>query len=272
MPGGRRLHGLVGAYALDTLDGAELVRFERHLGRCGVCESEVRGFAATAAVLAMAVAVVPPPGLRERVLAGAAVTRQVPPVVAVRRRVLPAVPRWRVRGEGREGEGRETVASRSRVPRPGWVPGVAVAVGAGGLAVAAVLGVVQVSTQHRLDSAQAYGQEIAAVLTAPDARIASAPTSVGGTAAVVVSHSERRLVFTSSGLPVLPSAKVYELWLLGPGTARPAGLLPAASGGRTAPVLVSGVAADDKAGVTVEPAGGTSSPTTTPIVVLSLPA
>jgi anti-sigma-K factor RskA len=38
------------------------------------------------------------------------------------------------------------------------------------------------------------------------------------------------------------------------------------------PVLASGVAADDKVGVTVEPAGGTSSPTTTPIVVLTLPA
>jgi anti-sigma-K factor RskA len=149
---------------------------------------------------------------------------------------------------------------------------VAVAIGAAGMAAAVALGAVQISTQHQLNSAVAREAQIAAVLTAPDARIATAPTSVGGTAVVVVSRTQQKMIFTSSGLPALPSAKVYELWLLGPRSARPAGLLPPPSGGRTAPLLASGVAADDKVGVTVEPAGGTSSPTTTPIVVLTLPA
>ena len=251
MRGGRQLHALAGAYALDALDGAERDRFERHLRRCQACESEVRGFAATATALAMAAAVEPPPGLKARVLAATTVTRQAPPVVAIGRHRVPA-------------------AGRSRQSR--LMPRVALAVGAAGLAAAAALGVVEVSTQHQLESARSYSQEIATVLTAPDARLASAPTSVGGTAIVVVSRTERTLVFTSSGLPALPNAKVYELWLLGPGTARPAGLLPPGSGGRTAPVLASGVAADDKVGVTVEPAGGTASPTTTPIVIMTLPA
>jgi hypothetical protein len=35
-------------------------------------------------------------------------------------------------------------------------------------------------------------------------------------------------------------------------------------------VLASGLTVGDKVGVTVEPAGGSSSPTTTPIVVLTL--
>ena len=78
----RDLHALVGAYALDALDGAERDRFERHLRGCRACESEVRGFAATAAALAMAAAAEPPPGLKQRVLAAAAVTRQSPPAVA----------------------------------------------------------------------------------------------------------------------------------------------------------------------------------------------
>ncbi len=242
------MHALAGPYALDALDGAERDRFERHLRRCQACESEVRGFAATATALAMAAAAEPPPGLRARVLAASTVIRQAPPVVAIGRHRGPAAPRSR------------------------WVPRVALALGAGGIAAAAALGVVQVSTQHRLDSAQAYSQEIATVLTAPDARLTTAPTSAGGTAVVVVSRTERKLVFTSSGLPALPNAKVYELWLLGPGTARPAGLLPAPAGGKTAPVLASGVQADDKVGLTVEPAGGTSSPTTTPILEMTLPA
>ncbi|HXC80932.1 MAG TPA: anti-sigma factor [Trebonia sp.] len=255
----RQTHELVGAYALDALDGAERDRFERHLRRCPACERTVRGFAQTATALAMAAAAEPPPGLRERVLTAASVTRQAPPALAGRHG----------RAATRPGSG---VPDRSSGGRSPWVPRVAVAIGAAGMAAAVALGAVQISTQHQLNSAVAREAQIAAVLTAPDARIATAPTSVGGTAVVVVSRTQQKMIFTSSGLPALPSAKVYELWLLGPRSARPAGLLPPPSGGRTAPLLASGVAADDKVGVTVEPAGGTSSPTTTPIVVLTLPA
>jgi anti-sigma-K factor RskA len=54
-------------------------------------------------------------------------------------------------------------------------------------------------------------------------------------------------------------------------TTRPAGLVPAAISGRTAPVLASGLAAGDKVGVTVEPAGGSGAPTTAPVVVVTVP-
>jgi anti-sigma-K factor RskA len=135
-----------------------------------------------------------------------------------------------------------------------------------------VLGVIVVSAQHKLNAAQARDQAIAAVLAAPDARITSAATSDGGTATVVVSRAEQKMIFTSAGLPSLPASKVYELWLLGTGQTRRAGLLAAPAAGKTAPVLASGLEAGDKVGVTVEPAGGTSAPTTTPIVVMALPA
>ena len=249
---GRNLHALAGPYALDALDDLERERFERHLRGCRACESEVRGFVATATALAMAAAVPPPAGLKARVLAATTVTRQLPPLLGAR---------------GEEG----TRSRPARLLRSPWAPRLALAVGAAGVAAAAVLAAVQVSTQDQLNSVETHSQDIAAVLAAPDARIASAPTSVGGSAIVVVSRTEQKMVFTSAGLPALPSTQVYELWLLGPGTARPAGLLPAPVGGKTAPVLASGVRADDKVGVTVEPAGGTSSPTTTPIVVMALP-
>ena len=246
----RDLHALAGAYALNALDGAERDRFERHLRGCRACESEVRGFAATATALAMATAAEPPPGLKQRVLAAAAVTRQSPPTVA-------------------------KAAARRRphtsAPRRAWLPRLALSAAAAGLVAAAVLGGVTVWTQHQLTTAQAENQAIAAVLAAPDAQIASARTSAGGIATVVASHSAGSIVFTSAGLQALPPSKVYELWFLGK-TARPAGLLPPARAGRTAPVLAAGLAVGDKVGVTVEPAGGSSSPTTTPIVVLTLSA
>jgi anti-sigma-K factor RskA len=242
----RRLHDLADAYALDALNASDRERFERHLLTCSACADEVRQYTEVATAMAMAVAAEPPPGLRDRVLAATTVTRQLPPLVAEPRRRVP-------------------------LPRSSWVPRLATGMAAVGVAAAVTLAVVQVSTQDRLNTAQAENQQIAAVLVAPDAQITSATASVGGTATVVLSFSERKMVFASSGLPALPSSEVYELWLISPVAARSAGLLSEASNGKTSPVLASGLQTDDKVGVTVEPAGGTSSPTTTPILAMTLP-
>jgi anti-sigma-K factor RskA len=241
-----RLHDLADAYALDALDESQRLRFERHLRGCPACADDVRKYTEIATALAMAVAAQPPPGMRDRVLAATTVTRQLPPEVAEPRR-LPSL------------------------PRSPWVPRLALAGAVVGVAAAVTLGVVQVSTQDRLNTVQTENQAIAAVLSARDAQIASATSSVGGTATVVLSYSQGKIVFTSSGLPALPSSEVYELWLIGPVQARSAGLLSEASNGKTSPVLASGLQSDDKVGVTVEPAGGTSSPTTTPILAMTLP-
>ena len=251
------LHTLTGVYALDAVDGAERDLFEHHLRRCRPCGNEVRGLAETATELAMAAALPPPPRVKERVLAAAAGARQLPPVVdrpgrTSRRAMSPAARQSR------------------RARRPSWTPRLAAAMAVVSLAVAVALGAVGLRTQHELDSARAQNQAIAAVLAAPDARIMTRATTDGGTATVVVSRVEGKLVFTTRGLPRLPASKVYELWLMGPPEVRRAGLLPAPTSGRTAPVLASGLAAGDSVGVTVEPAGGTSQPTTSPIVVMSL--
>ena len=144
-------------------------------------------------------------------------------------------------------------------------------VAAVGVAAAVVLAVLTVSTQNRLNTVQAQNQALAAVLAAPDAQVATANSSTGGSATVVLSYAEQKMIFTSTGLAPLPNNKVYELWLLSTGSARSAGLLPAPTDGKTAPVLAAGLTSADKVGVTVEPAGGTSSPTTTPILVMPLP-
>jgi hypothetical protein len=241
------LHTLTGVYVLNAVEPAERDRFEHHLRRCKPCGNEVRGLAETATGLAMAVAMQPPPQLKQRVLTAAAVTRQVPPTVEHRRRARVVL--W-----------------------PGRSPWLVTAVAAVVLAVVVALGVIGLITRHELDSARAQNQAIAAVLAAPDARVVTQATTVGGTATVVVSRAEQKMIFTTAGLPQLPAAKVYELWLIGPPQVRKAGLLPAPSAGKTSPLLAAGLVPGDKVGVTVEPAGGTSKPTTTPILVMSLPA
>jgi anti-sigma-K factor RskA len=262
-------HTLTGAYALDALGPAERDRFTRHLHRCPPCENEVRGLRETAARLGVAVAAVPPAHLRARVLTAAASIRQLPPETEQ----PPA------RGSLWSYGSRHPLRSHeSRGPRDdgrareGWFPRPAALLAAAAVAVAIVLGVTQAVTQRELGHVRAQTQAVEAVLSAPDARLLTRGTSDGGRATVVVSQSRHALVLTTSGLPVLPAAKVYEVWFMAPGRTQAAGLLSSPTGGRTAPLLAGGLAAGDRIGVTVEPAGGTARPTTRPILVMSLPA
>lgn len=158
------LHMLTGVYSLGALDDAERDRFERHLRRCQPCAHEVRGFRVVATRLALAVARPTPPQLRERVLAAALRTPQLPSVTR----------------QPRTGT------------RPAWPLRLAAGVAAVGVAAAIVLGVVQVNAQHELERARAQSRALAAVLAAPDVRVRTAPTSVGGTATVVVSPEGAR--------------------------------------------------------------------------------
>ncbi len=233
-------HTLLGAYALDALTQTDRARFGRHLRACESCRHDAQGLRETTGRLA-AGAVTPPPGrLRERVLAAAARTRQIPPLT------------------------RETSAW------PGRRWGMAMACGL--LAVALAFGGIALNTQHRLSQEQAHTRAIAAVLNAPDATMMTARAVDGGTVTVVMSHLDSSLVFTAAKLPALPSSRRYELWLMGSRGARPAGMLPTAHQGMTPPVVVADVAAGDKVGLTVEAAAGASHPTSRPVLLLSLPS
>jgi anti-sigma-K factor RskA len=94
--------------------------------------------------------------------------------------------------------------------------------------------------------------------------------TAGGTATVVMSQAMHTLVLTTAGLPSLPSARSYQLWLVGSAGPRPAGMLPGPHQGMTAPVAAAGLAAGDRVALTVEPAGGSPRPTTAAILTLTL--
>jgi anti-sigma factor RsiW len=235
-------HVLTGSYALDALPDPERVEFERHLQHCPSCEAEVRGLRATAARLAMAQALQPPPGMEQRVLAAAYRTRQLPPLPTDRLRAAR--------------DHRRAQVARRFAPRR-----IAAFAAAASVAAAVALGISQVSTQHRLESTQASNAAISRVVTAPDARIETARTSAGGSVTVVASAALREAVVTGTGTP--PAGRVYQVWVMSPSGARSAGLMAGPS-----TVLASAVVPGDRIGITVEPAGGTSKPTTTPVAVL----
>ncbi|NEC50723.1 anti-sigma factor, partial [Actinospica acidiphila] len=71
-------HSLAAPYALDALDPAERVRFEKHLRSCDRCAAEVRDLAEDAVRLAWSTAAPAPPALRDRVLAAVRTTAQEP--------------------------------------------------------------------------------------------------------------------------------------------------------------------------------------------------
>jgi len=282
MPSHRDLQALAGVYALDALDDrAEHRRFTRHLRRCPACAEEVRGFQAVATALALAAAAEPPPELHERVMAAVGRTRQLPPVTARPR--LRALDLW--------------------TPPGVWLPRLAMVTAAVAVVAVIVLSIALSGTRQQLSSARAQlhstraqassaqaqlnsaraqlnsdrarSQAIAVVLAAGTQTVTGS-VATGGKATVLLSVTKRELVVSTSGLAALPAGKAYQLWLIGPSATQPtairsAGLLPPAVGGLTSPVPAPGLVAGDKLAMTVEPAGGTNQPTTTPILLLSLP-
>jgi len=251
--GGSDPHTLAGAYAMDAVPEPDRARFERHLAGCESCRQEVRGLREATAALAAAAAVQPSAAFRDAALRAAAQTRQLPPAVGQ------APAGWAAGDRGRRRELR------------GWRSRLAVGLAGAVAAVALAAGVVTYGMQHRLDQAQLHDHAVAAVLSAPDATMMSAPVRTGGTATVVMSHRERALVFSAADLRLLPIAQSYELWLIGPAGSRPAGMVPgSARGGMAGPMVVSGLRAGDSVGLTVEPAEGSQRPTSPPVVLVSL--
>jgi anti-sigma factor RsiW len=232
------LHVLTGSYVLDAVSDAERAEFERHLQFCPTCDAEVRGLRETAARLALACAVNAPARMEQHVLAATYRTRQLPPLPASRPRRVSRVPR-----------------RFPHVPRR-----LAVLAAAASVAAAVALGITQLTAQQQLDQAQATA--IARVVTAPDAHVDTARTRAGGSVTVVTSVALHEAVVSTSGMASLPSGRVYQVWVMSPSGARSAGLMHGSS------LLASAVRPGDQIGITVEPAGGTARPTTTPVAVV----
>ncbi|HEY5984902.1 MAG TPA: anti-sigma factor, partial [Streptosporangiaceae bacterium] len=163
-------HTLAGPYTLNALSGPDRAVFERHLGECDSCREEARGLFEAAARLGAATAAEPPPRLRERVLAQAARTRQLPPLA-------PAP------------DGGSLL--RARTLGMPVARRMAVAIAGVGMLATLVLGGFVIHNQHRLHAAEAHSRAVATLLNAPDATMMSGKARDGGTATVVMSHAGR---------------------------------------------------------------------------------
>ncbi|MFE6782372.1 anti-sigma factor domain-containing protein [Streptomyces sp. NPDC057680] len=242
-------HTMTGAYALDALDPEEHEAVRRHLAECPSCAQEVLEFSETVVRLGLAVAVTPTAALRTGVLERIATVRQEPPATRAVR-----APR-----------GRRGLRRWSHWALAACLAG---AVGLGGVA-AWQHGLAEDARQETTRARQA-NDAVAEVLAAPDARVSTSRLEGGAVGTVVVSASLDRAVFAASGMAPPPAGKVYQLWYDDEGTMRSAGLMdPGATAEAT--LLDGPVDRASGVGVTVEPAGGSPSPTSAPVAVLAFP-
>lgn len=241
------LHTLAGAYALDALTEEERHAFTAHLQHCEACLQEVREFETTAARLAAAISLPAPAPMRQAVLRHIGTVRQVPPYT---RPPAPA---------------RVTTVLTRRVGPFVIAASIAAAAAFGGVAAWQYQQTEQARTQAQQATRQA--QDLASVLAAPDARTVQGRTTSGATTSVITSALRDQAAFVSSGLATPPAGKTYQLWFDDHGTMRPAGLLP-----RDGATVMRDLAGARAVGLTLEPAGGSPQPTSTPLLLLPLPA
>jgi anti-sigma factor RsiW len=230
------IHALVGAYALDAVDDLERVAFDRHLTDCESCRAEVDELRETAARLADSTWSVPPPRLRTDVLAAIGRTRQLTSLEPARRERPVRWQRW-------------TAAAAAAVVLAG---------GAG--AAAWTIQDQRVRDQRALaEAAQQRETRTRQILAAPDLVVRTSPMIGGGKVTVATSALQNAGVVLL-GADVAPSGgRVFQLWTIRDKVATSAGAL--AVGQTSAVQIVNGLPGDDSVGVTVEPAGGSASPT-----------
>ena len=262
------IHTLSGAYALDALDGDEALAFERHLESCASCRDEVRSLRQTLPALAEDSAAEPPARLRASVLAGITSVRPLPPLgVPVEAVPAPIPPPEVTAPEVTAPVVDELAAARARRGRrtTRWltVAAAVLALTAGAASVRAV------SLDRQLTDVSTTASQVSSVLTSADARTVAGSVSTGGRAAVVVSDSLGQAVLVTDGLSPAPAGRTYQIWYLGAdGSAASAGFVPESS---TSAVLLTGDPSGASGiGITVEPAGGSAQPTTTPVLAVSV--
>ncbi|WP_165979606.1 anti-sigma factor domain-containing protein [Kocuria rosea] len=263
------VHDLAALYAVDALEPAEQAAFETHLPGCPRCREELAGYAEVTAHLAQAVAQPPPPALRATVLGAihhtrplsaisdeahteggsASATTGTSPGNAPAREARPDSDTGRPGGEvvsldARRRRHRRLLAAAAAAV---LVPGIAL--GGWGLGVQSERQQGQLAAQEE-DRANR-------LLAAPDVTTHRIEVE-GRTATVVVSQQEDAALFVSTDLPDPGPGREYQLWLLLEDTPVPDVHF---TGGQIRTWLDGDVADAGAIAMTIEPAGGSTTPT-----------
>jgi anti-sigma factor RsiW len=226
---------LLGAYALDAVDGDDRHAVERHLEGCTPCRTEVADHREVAGLLA-AGWVPAPEGVWDRI---ASALEESPPSMQ------PPVPL---------GAARERRRERSRGPvRAAVAVAAAVAIGA-----VAFLGVKVIDTNEQVDNVaqQLTGEDLTRVAEAaarrPDARQVALRSADRRLAAEAVLLPDGTGYLVKSNLPSLSPDRTYQLWAVMGGAKISVGVLGTSAG----PVAFHASGEVSALAITEEVAGG----------------
>lgn len=223
---------LASLYAVDALEpGADEWRAIReHLSGCTICQDEYRVARAGASAVALSVAEAPPPALRARILA-ALPARTASNVVPLRRRFF------------------LTLATAA-----------AILVGVG-----AYLSTPTTTTPSAVAPIPTASKTSTLTWTAACAPKLGPRCHANGT---ISASPSRSMTFAMHGLAALPRGKTYQAWVIAPGASpTPEPTFLSDSRGEGSVVIPVAPRKGLIVAVTVEPAGGSRKPTTTPFLV-----
>ena len=275
-----RAADLAEVYALNAVDDTERAAIEEYLLSApqperAAFDERVRQAQETLATSFVAEEE-PPAGLLDRILASlpgqdtAAATGALPspePHPSVAPSAVPPVVARPVREPSGLSDTDELGSARKRREerrRPqgmrNWLVGVAAAaiIALGGVGVGAY-----VANQN---------DPLNQVMQAGDVRQATVNVTGGGTATVSVSPSKDAIVVKMNDVPAPPAGKVYQMWLIPKDGSAPVsqGLMDAEA--LSKPAVVKGISTAASLGITVEPTGGSTAPTTPTVAAAPLGA
>jgi anti-sigma-K factor RskA len=186
--------GYAAAYAVDALDGEELMRFTEHLPTCTICSAAVAEFRATAGQLPLATASErPSPELRARILGIIADEAR-----AERQQHAPTAS--------------TPLPLRRRTPQIYALAAVLLlALGLGQLAW-------NLTLQRNLQQTRAELSQVQGELASTRWQLSAAQSGQSITGEMVYLRDRQQAVLVVNGLPPLQPNQVYEVWLLKEGS------------------------------------------------------
>ncbi len=247
------LQASTGAYALNALSESERTELEQQLAGSEHLRAEVTELQDTAVELGLSVAPVDPPAaLRDSILNAIETTPQLAPLESDQAH------------ERVDAPGPAELKARSR-----WRTSL-VRMGAVAASIALIVGLgftVRAGLQAQSDMTTA--SQINEIQAADDYQRQTVEVTGGGSATAVWSGQLRRAALIVDGWNQLPPGSTYELWFMdSTGAATPAGTFDVGDDGAHTIVLAAPMDAGDSIGVTVEPAGGSATPSDEVVLVV----
>lgn len=227
-----RRHDDLAAYALGALQGDEARELEAHLAGCAACSERLRWLEPAVDLMPASVEQLePPPGIRQRLMAEVQSDLEAAGAVAPRHAGAPVRRGWLER-------------LRGYAPMRPAMAGLAVVA----LLLAGVGGYVLAGDE---DGSATY---------------TALPESPGIDATGTVEVGDGQGTLLVEGLPTLPEDQVYQAWVAQNGETIPSSIFVTRTDGSGSAAIPEIPAEADAILITAEPAGGSESPQTAPIL------